>query len=222
MLYANPVVFILIKLNVDDLNENLLNKEKKKSIKVHKRMNKLNSSLSSHKYKPLRVKEHASVMNSIFRDDPNPIDSNCQCYTCQNFSRAYLHHLFKAKESLGGTLCTIHNVYHMNALFADIRQSIRDDRLNDIEMEWIHPTLLEQLNEQERDLPTIKTDTDTDVIKGKQRQQSSKPEKRLSKYKKRTNYKGDQYKYGNERSNEYINESHSGISWWGKIKKYFV
>lgn len=51
-----------------------------------------------------KVKEHINVGKARMRNDPRPIDPTCQCYTCKNFSRAYLHHTFKAKESVGGTL----------------------------------------------------------------------------------------------------------------------
>ena len=55
--------------------------------------------------KPLKmVREHINMCKSRMRNDPRPIDSTCGCYTCKGFSRAYLHHLFKAKETLGGTL----------------------------------------------------------------------------------------------------------------------
>jgi Queuine tRNA-ribosyltransferase len=50
------------------------------------------------------VREHINLCKSRMRNDPRPIDSTCGCYTCKGYSRAYLHHLFKAKETLGGTL----------------------------------------------------------------------------------------------------------------------
>ena len=50
------------------------------------------------------VREHINLCKARMRNDPRPIDSTCGCYTCKGFSRAYLHHLFKAKETLGGTL----------------------------------------------------------------------------------------------------------------------
>ena len=62
------------------------------------------------------IREHISVVKSPMRHDPRPIDSTCRCYTCTNFSRAYLHHLYKADEQLGGTLVTIHNIHFMNRL----------------------------------------------------------------------------------------------------------
>lgn len=50
------------------------------------------------------VREHINLCKARMRNDPRPIDSTCGCYTCKGFSRAYIHHLFKAKETLGGTL----------------------------------------------------------------------------------------------------------------------
>jgi queuine/archaeosine tRNA-ribosyltransferase len=53
------------------------------------------------------AREHTNMCKGRMRNDPRPIDPTCGCYTCKNFSRAYLHHLFKAKESLGGTLVSM-------------------------------------------------------------------------------------------------------------------
>ena len=50
------------------------------------------------------IREHISLVKASMRHDPRPVDSTCGCYTCQRFSRAYLHHLFKTKETLAGTL----------------------------------------------------------------------------------------------------------------------
>ncbi len=55
-----------------------------------------------------------------------PIDADCDCYTCQHYTRAYLHHLFRSKEMLSATLATIHNEYFIVQLVAHIRQSILD------------------------------------------------------------------------------------------------
>ena len=52
-----------------------------------------------------------NVTNSAYRIDEKPIDSECSCYTCANYSRAYLNHLFRAREILGATLATIHNLH---------------------------------------------------------------------------------------------------------------
>ncbi|MEK7582163.1 MAG: tRNA guanosine(34) transglycosylase Tgt [Patescibacteria group bacterium] len=66
------------------------------------------------------------VLNSQYRNDTLPIGEDCECYTCKNFSRAYLGHLFRANEMLAGTLASIHNLYFMVNLVKKIRQSILD------------------------------------------------------------------------------------------------
>lgn len=69
-------------------------------------------------------KDHINLLNSKYKIDQLPIEENCSCYSCTNFSRSYIHHLFKAKEMLGMQLVTIHNVYFMNKLMAEIRASL--------------------------------------------------------------------------------------------------
>ncbi|MDR1907054.1 MAG: tRNA guanosine(34) transglycosylase Tgt [Puniceicoccales bacterium] len=71
-------------------------------------------------------KEFFNLKNTHFGNDTEPIDKNCSCYCCQNFSRAYVHYLFKAREMLGGQLLTIHNVAFMVRLLREIRDSIKD------------------------------------------------------------------------------------------------
>lgn len=67
------------------------------------------------------------IKNARYRNDDSPLDSLCDCYTCKNYSRAYLRHLFIAKEILGVILNTIHNVrYYMN-LMEKIREAIKND-----------------------------------------------------------------------------------------------
>lgn len=65
-----------------------------------------------------------TILNSKYKNDKNPIESDCQCSTCQNYSRAYLRHLFQSKEMLGARLATIHNLYFINQIFKQIRQKI--------------------------------------------------------------------------------------------------
>jgi len=65
-----------------------------------------------------------NVNTAANRRDFGPLDATCDCYTCANYSRAYLHHLFKAKEMLGSTLATIHNERFTVRLVDDIRASI--------------------------------------------------------------------------------------------------
>ena len=67
-----------------------------------------------------------NIRNARFARDPNPIEPGCTCYTCQNYSRAYLRHLFMSKETLGLRLATIHNLHFMEKLMADIRRHIKD------------------------------------------------------------------------------------------------
>ncbi len=66
------------------------------------------------------------LTNGAYRRDFSPIDEDCDCYTCQNYTRAYLHHLFKAKEMLSATLATIHNERYIVRLVDQVRQSIID------------------------------------------------------------------------------------------------
>jgi len=68
-----------------------------------------------------------NINNSQFQNDFGPIDKNCECYVCQNYSRAYLAHLFRAKEMLAGTLASIHNLYFITHLVDKIRLSILDE-----------------------------------------------------------------------------------------------
>ncbi|GAB2700097.1 tRNA guanosine(34) transglycosylase Tgt [Nocardia thraciensis] len=65
-----------------------------------------------------------NINTSRFRRDFTPIDETCDCYTCAHYTRAYLHHLFKAKEMLAATLCTIHNEHFTVRLVDRIRASI--------------------------------------------------------------------------------------------------
>ncbi len=69
------------------------------------------------------------IRNARFRDDTRPLDSECDCYTCENFSRAYLYHLDKCKEILGSQLNTIHNLRYYQNFMAAIRGAIREQKL---------------------------------------------------------------------------------------------
>ena len=69
-----------------------------------------------------------NLMNACHERDSTPIDSDCTCPTCKRFSRAYIRHLFKAKEMLAMRLCVLHNLHFYNQLMTDIRQAIDDGR----------------------------------------------------------------------------------------------
>lgn len=77
-----------------------------------------------------------NLNNSKFREDFSKLD-NCHCYTCQNFTRAYLAHLVRSKEMLAGTLLSIHNLYFINNLVENIRNSILEDKFADYKKEFL-------------------------------------------------------------------------------------
>ena len=77
------------------------------------------------------------LTNGVYRRDFTPIDERCDCYTCQNYTRAYLHHLFKAKEMLASTLATIHNERHIVRLIDQVRESILDGTFTDLRDEVV-------------------------------------------------------------------------------------
>ncbi len=67
------------------------------------------------------------IRNACYTEDENPIDSDCSCYTCKNFSRAYLRHLSHSKEILSAILNSIHNLHYYLNLLSDIRRSISEE-----------------------------------------------------------------------------------------------
>lgn len=68
-----------------------------------------------------------NIMNAKYETDPKPIDEGCECPTCKHYSRAYIRHLFKAKEMLAMRLCVLHNLYFYNKLMENIRIAIEND-----------------------------------------------------------------------------------------------
>ncbi|MFM7873207.1 MAG: tRNA-guanine transglycosylase, partial [Actinomycetota bacterium] len=72
-----------------------------------------------------------------YRRDFSPIDSSCACYTCKNYSRAYINHLFRAKEILGPTLATIHNVYFIVNLVEKMREAIERGDFKEFKREFL-------------------------------------------------------------------------------------
>jgi queuine tRNA-ribosyltransferase len=69
-----------------------------------------------------------NLMNQKYELDTRPIDEECNCPTCRNYTRAYIRHLFKAREMLGMRLCVLHNLYFYNELMERIRTAIEEDR----------------------------------------------------------------------------------------------
>ncbi len=71
------------------------------------------------------------IKNARFRTDTSPIDAECGCYACRNFSRAYLHHLIRCGEILGARLATTHNLHYYQELMAGLRRAIEKSQLQD-------------------------------------------------------------------------------------------
>jgi queuine tRNA-ribosyltransferase len=67
------------------------------------------------------------IKNAQYKADTRPLDESCGCYTCRNFTRAYLHHLHRINEILGARLNTIHNLFYYQTLMADMRAAIEQD-----------------------------------------------------------------------------------------------
>ena len=71
------------------------------------------------------------LRNARYRKDLGPVDENCDCYTCRNYSRAYLHHMDKCREMLGAQLNTVHNLHYYQRLMADLRRAIEQGKFAD-------------------------------------------------------------------------------------------
>lgn len=71
---------------------------------------------------------HMNLNNAKYEKDPRPIDTNCDCPVCKRYTRAYIRHLFKARELLGMRLCVIHNLYFYNTLMEEIRNALSEER----------------------------------------------------------------------------------------------
>ena len=77
------------------------------------------------------------VRNAEYSKDQTPLDETCRCYTCLNFSRSYLRHLFNCEEILGHRLVTYHNVYFFVSLVRQIREAIREGRFVQLKKEFL-------------------------------------------------------------------------------------
>ena len=94
---------------------------------------------------PTRIARNGTVMskmgkivirNSKYARDFRPLDSECNCYTCRNYSRAYIRHLLKADEILGLRLTSIHNLHFLLTLVKEIREAILEDRFLEFKEEF--------------------------------------------------------------------------------------
>ncbi|NMB07802.1 MAG: tRNA guanosine(34) transglycosylase Tgt [Tissierellia bacterium] len=94
---------------------------------------------------PTRIARNGTVMtsrgqltirNAKYKEDFSKLDPECDCYTCSNYSRAYIRHLFNVNEILGARLATIHNLYFLIKLMENIREAIKEDRLLEYKEEF--------------------------------------------------------------------------------------
>ena len=94
---------------------------------------------------PTRIGRNGTVMtsegrviikNAQYARDYGPLDPNCDCYTCRNYTRAYIRHLIKCDETFGIRLTSYHNVYFLIKLMEQVKQAIREDRLGDFREEF--------------------------------------------------------------------------------------
>ena len=84
------------------------------------------------------------IRNARYRNDTNPLDDECDCYTCQNFTRGYLHHLEKCGEMLGAQLNTIHNLRFYQTLMANLRAAISNGQLDSFVEEFYQKQGIDQ------------------------------------------------------------------------------
>ncbi|MCU0660533.1 MAG: tRNA guanosine(34) transglycosylase Tgt [Candidatus Pacebacteria bacterium] len=78
-----------------------------------------------------------NITNAKYRDDFSPVDDDCGCYACKNYTRAYITHLFRADEMFAGTLGSIHNIYFLVNLVKKIRQSIIDSNFSEVKEQFL-------------------------------------------------------------------------------------
>lgn len=106
---------------------------------------------------PTRLARHKSamtdtgrmnMMNAQYARDERPISKTCTCYTCQNYSRAYIRHLIQSREFLSGTLLSIHNIHTLLNLVRKLRQAILDGQFDDYADQYLSQLTDETRNEQ--------------------------------------------------------------------------
>ena len=94
---------------------------------------------------PTRLARHGSALthngriiirNATYKYDMTPLDPECDCYACKNFTKSYISHLIRTDEILGARLLSYHNLYFLKSLMKDIREAIKNDRLKDFKEEF--------------------------------------------------------------------------------------
>lgn len=95
---------------------------------------------------PTRIARHGTLMTSQgrinikkqqYKEDFTPLDPNCDCITCRNYTKAYLHHLFRCNEGLGQRLLSIHNLRYLIHLMEEVRHAINEDRYTDFKNDYL-------------------------------------------------------------------------------------
>lgn len=86
-------------------------------------------------YKPDKFR--LDITKSCFLDDPKPIGPECSCYTCRNYTRAYICHLFRSHELLAYRLASIHNIFFIQKLMEEIRTAIKNNNILQLRRRWL-------------------------------------------------------------------------------------
>lgn len=94
---------------------------------------------------PTRIARNGTAMTSVgrviakngkYKEDFTSLDENCDCYTCKNYTKAYIRHLFNVNEILAYRLLSIHNIYFLTKLMENIRNAILEDRFLEYKKEF--------------------------------------------------------------------------------------
>ena len=80
------------------------------------------------------------VRNGAYREDFTPLDENCDCYACKNYTKAYLRHMINVGEMMGGMMISLHNITYLNNLMAQVREAIMQDSFTEFAKEFYAKT----------------------------------------------------------------------------------
>ena len=95
---------------------------------------------------PTRIARHANaftrygkinIKNAKYKEDFTPIEDTCDCYTCKNYTKAYIRHLINVEETFGQRLLSIHNIRFLTKMMEEIRTSIKEDRFIEYKDDFI-------------------------------------------------------------------------------------
>ncbi len=102
---------------------------------------------------PTRIARHGTLMTSqgrinikkkMYAKDQTPLDPNCDCYACRNFTKGYIHHLYRCDEGFGTRLMSIHNLRFLLKFTEDIRQAIKEDRFSEFKEDILSQTKFDE------------------------------------------------------------------------------